>query len=229
LLKKIALKGNQGGYKLSLEQRYNQLKKEYETYQKLAESTIEKQSMKIIELDKKLDMVSLIVEISEYINRCLGSSEIDYLINDRTYFFYSVNKIIKDKDRPFAIVMIDIDDFKICNDTRGHQCGDAVLRKITKLIKDNLREEDICGRYGGEEIIIYMYGVKNIVNVYNRMEIIRKVIEETVTHHKNIQFKATVSMGIAIKEKEECLKQIIRRADVNLYKAKKLGKNRVIY
>ncbi|MCH5138575.1 GAF domain-containing protein, partial [Clostridiaceae bacterium UIB06] len=67
---------------MSLEESYNQLKKEYETYQKLAEETMQKQSMKIIELDKKLDMVSLIVEISEYINRCLGSSEIDYLIND---------------------------------------------------------------------------------------------------------------------------------------------------
>ena len=69
-------------YKVSLQEKYNQLKNEYETYQKLAEDTIQKQSMKIIELDKKLDMVSLIVEISEYINRCLGNSKIDYMIND---------------------------------------------------------------------------------------------------------------------------------------------------
>lgn len=351
---------------MSLEESYNQLKKEYETYQKLAEDTIQKQSMKIIELDKKLDMVSLIVEISEYINRCLGSSEIDYLINDvmigilgvtyssvylmenrklklkasnlrdtshhyivvefnneiisklnncilnshfnmckddtvqihsaiyipiymkdkvlglivvehniynylceahiklltaltnqiaiclennrlynkikessqkdgltdllnRTYFFHTVNKIIEDEDSSFAIVMIDIDDFKICNDTRGHQCGDAVIKRISRIIKTNLREEDICGRYGGEEIIVYMYGVKNIVDVYNRMEIIRKIIEETATYHKNIEFKATVSMGIAIREKEESLERIVRRADINLYRAKDLGKNRVVY
>lgn len=351
---------------MSLEENYNQLKKEYETYQKLAEETIQKQSMKIIELDKKLDMVSLIVEISEYINRCLGSSEIDYLINDimigilgvkyssvylmenrmlklkasnlsdtshhyiidefnkgkvsklsnsilnshfnmckddsvqihssvympiymkdkilgiivvehniyhylsevhvkllialtnqiaiclennrlynqikessqkdgltgllnRNNFFYKVNKKIEEEGSQFGVVMIDIDDFKICNDTKGHQCGDAVIKKISKVIKDNLREEDICGRYGGEEIIVYMYGVKNIIDVYNRMESIRKIIAETVTYHKNIQFKATVSMGIAVKEKEEPLEQIIRRADVNLYKAKELGKNRVIY
>ena len=365
-LEEIAEKDKGEDYKVSLEERYNQLKKEYETYQKLAEDTIQKQSMKIIELDKKLDMVSLIVEISEYINRCLGSSEIDYLINDimigilgvtyssvylmenrklklkasnlnnadhhyivdefnkgriyklnnsilnsysnmckdgriqihssvympiymkdrvlglivvehniygylsnshvklltaltnqiaiclennrlynqikessqkdgltglfnRTYFFYTVNKIIEDEDSSFGIVMIDIDDFKICNDTKGHQCGDAVIRKISKVIKANLREEDICGRYGGEEIIVYMYGVKNIIDIYNRMESIRKIIAETVTCHKNIEFKATVSMGIAIKEEGESLEQIIRRADINLYKAKALGKNRVIY
>lgn len=351
---------------MSLEERYDQLKKEYETYQKLAEDTIQKQSMKIVELDKKLDMVSLIVEISEYINRCLGSSEIDYLINDimigilgvtyssvylienrklklkasnlsntdhhyiidefnrgtihklnnrilnshpnmckddtvqihssvympiymkdkilglivvehniynyltnshvklltaltnqlaiclennrlynqikessqkdgltglfnRTYFFYAVNKIIEDEESSFAIVMIDIDDFKICNDTKGHQCGDAVIRKISRVIKSNLREEDICGRYGGEEIIVYMYGVKNVIDVYNRMESIRKIIAKTVTSHKNIEFTATVSMGIAVKEHEEPLEQIIRRADINLYRAKRLGKNKVVY
>lgn len=351
---------------MSLGEKYKQVKKEYETYQKLAEDTIQKQSMKIIELDKKLDMLSLIVEISEYINKFLGSNEIGYLINDmmigilgvtyssvylienrklelkasnltdtshhnivkefnnktilqmenfmlnshsnmckdetiqvhsavyvpiymkekalglivvehniynylceahvklltavtnqiaiclennrlynqvkessekdgltgllnKTYFFYTVNKIIKDQSNSFAIVMIDIDDFKICNDTRGHQYGDAVIKKISRIIETNLREEDVCGRYGGEEIIVYMYGVKNTFDVYNRMENIRKVIEETVNYHKNIEFKTTVSMGIAIKEKEESVEQIVRRADINLYRAKELGKNRVIY
>lgn len=351
---------------MSLDEQYNQLRQEYETYQRLAEDTIQKQSMKIIELDKKLDMVSLIVEISEYINRCLGSGKIDYLINDimigilgvtyssvyllenrklklkasnlsntshhyiveefnsgktsklntgilnshcnmckdetlqihscihvpiymkdkilgliivehniynylceahvklltaltnqiaiclennrlynqikessqrdgltslfnRTYFFHTINKIIKSEESSFAIVMIDIDDFKICNDTNGHQYGDIVIRKISRIIKTSLRKEDICGRYGGEEIIIYMYGVENIIDVYNRMEFIRKTIEETVICHKNIEFRATVSIGIGIKEKEDTLEQIVRRADINLYKAKELGKNKVIY
>ncbi|AKA70684.1 GAF domain-containing protein [Clostridium scatologenes] len=67
---------------LSLQDNYNQLKNDYESYQKMAEGIIQKQNAKIMELDKKLDMMSLIVEISEYINKGLGSSEIVSMIND---------------------------------------------------------------------------------------------------------------------------------------------------
>ena len=118
---------------------------------------------------------------------------------------------------------------KYCNDTNGHQYGDLVIKKISKIIKSSLRKEDICGRYGGEEIIIYMYGIKNVIDIYNRMESIRKTIEETVIKYKNIEFSATVSIGISMKEKGDTLEQIVRRADINLYKAKNLGKNNVVY
>ncbi len=58
---------------------------------------------------------------------------------------------------------------KNCNDTYGHQYGDRVLRQVSNIIKNSLRREDIVSRYGGEEIIVYMYDIKSIYDVYTRM------------------------------------------------------------
>ncbi|AKA70683.1 GGDEF domain-containing protein [Clostridium scatologenes] len=126
--------------------------------------------------------------------------------------------------------MIDIDDFKKCNDTFGHQYGDYVLKEISRIIKENLRKDDIIARYGGEEIIVYMFDMKNVNDIYRRMNYIRSVIEETAISYKNIQSNVTVSMGIGISSKTDTsLEKIIEKADQNLYKAKDLGKNRVVF
>ncbi|WP_123052917.1 sensor domain-containing diguanylate cyclase [Clostridium sp. JN-1] len=350
----------------SLEDKYNQLKRDYESYQRVAEETMQKQSCMITELDKKLNMLSLIVEISGYINQYLGSNKLLFTINDimigilgvtyssvylyknnklelmvsnlnntnhhfmiknfnenkgklsislinsrdnisededikihscicmpvylkesvlgaivvehnmynyltnehvkllttlsnqlaiciennklykqvkedsekdflttlynRSYFFSVLNKKLLSGERDFSIVMVDIDDFKRCNDTCGHQFGDLVLKSICKIISSNIRKQDIIARYGGEEIIIYLHKVNNAEYVYSRMESVRRAIESTAIRYENMDYKITVSIGISIsRDDDKDLNEIIERADVNLYKAKNLGKNKVVY
>lgn len=350
----------------SLLEKYNKLKLDYEGYQKMAEETIQRQNIKIVELDKKLDMLSLIVETSQYINKCLGSVEIiskiqdimigilgvtystvyilenrklklkctnlsstkhHYSINEynskivhqldtklynsfnnickdddiqihssifmpiylkqsllgaiivehkiynylneehiklltalsnqiaiciennrlynkikensqkdfltglftRNYFFSVIKEKIKNCGCGFAIIMVDIDNFKRFNDNFGHQYGDMVLKTVSNIIKSSLRKEDLVARYGGEEIIIYMYDIKGTLDVYNRMTTIRKRIEDELIEYNENSSHVTVSMGISISSNnEENVEDMIRKADVNLYKAKNTGKNKVV-
>lgn len=122
----------------------------------------------------------------------------------------------------FTLLMIDIDDFKIFNDTYGHQAGDSILKEISRLFRDVSRKIDIVARYGGEEFGIILPLTKK-EEALILAERIRKAVE-TASSLKSI----TVSIGVATFpedwSKEETL---IAKADKALYEAKKLGKNRI--
>jgi diguanylate cyclase (GGDEF)-like protein len=96
-------------------------------------------------------------------------------------------------NRPFSIIMIDIDHFKRINDTYGHLNGDEVLKKLTALIKNNIRIADTVGRYGGEEFII-MLPETDITEAVKVAENLRKTVEsKTIIEYEKI----TISMGVA--------------------------------
>jgi diguanylate cyclase (GGDEF)-like protein len=87
----------------------------------------------------------------------------------------------------------------------------------------------MVARYGGEEIIIYMYDTREIMNVYSRMDGIRKIIEKSSVEYNGKLCPVTVSMGISLShDKNENIEDMIKRADMNLYKAKNSGKNKVV-
>ncbi|MGM0507767.1 MAG: diguanylate cyclase [Fusobacteriota bacterium] len=132
-------------------------------------------------------------------------------------------------DRNFSLIMLDIDDFKEKNDTYGHQYGDEVLKKLSMLLKEESRTNDIIGRYGGEEITIILPET-DIQSAYDYAEKLRKKI-------KNMKLKTeiTVSMGICEytgdlcerKNIEDVEKFLIERADTAMYFAKNSGKDKV--
>ena len=124
-------------------------------------------------------------------------------------------------ERPFSLMMLDVDNFKRINDTRGHQAGDEVLKNIARIIRSGLRKTDIASRYGGEEFIILLPETNN-AQAALAAERLRKSVEE--------EFKGdiTVSIGLATYDKSSAYVDIVREADVALYKAKKEGKNRVV-
>ncbi|MBN2444421.1 MAG: GGDEF domain-containing protein [Spirochaetales bacterium] len=129
----------------------------------------------------------------------------------------------------FAIAMIDIDNFKIINDTYGHFAGDKVLTEIAHIIKSILFERDVFCRYGGEEFVILFTGTsKSGAGI--AVEKIRKTIDDYPffinedSQSKNI----TVSIGFAIYDEESDLYKLINLADKRMYKAKRTGKNRVV-
>jgi diguanylate cyclase (GGDEF)-like protein/PAS domain S-box-containing protein/putative nucleotidyltransferase with HDIG domain len=123
-----------------------------------------------------------------------------------------------------SCMMIDIDHFKVLNDTHGHQCGDFVLRELSNILRAQSREVDICGRYGGEEFLI----LTNVALEYT-MQFASKLhaaIDNHVFAFEDKSLHVTVSIGLAdfrpgMKDRHE----LIDRADLALYQAKDDGRN----
>lgn len=127
----------------------------------------------------------------------------------------------------FSLSMLDIDHFKRVNDRYGHLTGDEVLEKIAALIRRNIRDTDIAGRYGGEEFIIILPQT-NLSSAWVVAERIRGIIEKAEMKDPvgNV-FAITVSQGLCGWERGEDAYSLISRADEALYKAKQKGRNRV--
>jgi len=127
----------------------------------------------------------------------------------------------------FSLSMLDIDHFKRVNDRYGHLTGDEVLEKIAALIRRNIRDTDIAGRYGGEEFIIILPQA-NLSSALVVAERIRNIIENAEMKDSvgNV-FAITVSQGLSGWERDEDAYSLISRADEALYKAKANGRNRV--
>ena len=127
-----------------------------------------------------------------------------------------------------GFIMIDIDNFKRINDTYGHRNGDIVLKEVAHVIATNVRSSDVVVRYGGEEFLVVLpdvaEGKTEIV-----AEKIRKSVEMTAIHLEGKVLHVTVSCGVAEYPKHGTDPyQVIKFADIALYRAKKEGKNRVV-
>ncbi|WP_457560628.1 GGDEF domain-containing protein [Caminibacter sp.] len=132
--------------------------------------------------------------------------------------------------KPMGIIMFDIDNFKKINDTYGHDIGDLVLIEIANTVNKLIRKEDYFIRYGGEEFVILLPNT-NIKNTLQIAEKIRKNIENLNIKLPDSKktLKVTVSIGISeTHTNDSSVFEAIKRADINLYKAKKSGKNRVV-
>lgn len=150
-------------------------------------------------------------------------------IYNRKYFFEKAENIIKEDKSNYAIVMIDLDNFKTFNDTYGHQFGDEVLIQTSNVIKSQIRDLDIFARYGGEELIIFFNNVKNHNDIYKKVNDIRESIEENVVTVGDVKVKVTASIGLAFREfEDDSVTDVISKADELLYKAKKTGKNKLV-
>jgi diguanylate cyclase (GGDEF)-like protein/PAS domain S-box-containing protein len=149
-------------------------------------------------------------------------------LHNRMYLENSFKTEIKRSKRynyPFAVLMLDIDHFKEVNDKFGHDVGDNILVSIAKLLSANIRETDILGRWGGEEFLIICPHTTNS-EAFVLAEKMRKTIEgclfETVG-------QKTCSFGISVFDlKDEGYKEVIKRSDEALYKAKEKGRNCVV-
>jgi diguanylate cyclase (GGDEF)-like protein len=119
-----------------------------------------------------------------------------------------------------TLLFFDIDHFKKINDTYGHDFGDYVLKELTKLITQNIRNSDVFGRWGGEEFVLILRGTK-YPDGLKVAEKIRKIIE----NHDFKGVKVTISIGVAPFRGD--LQKAVEKADEALYKAKNGGRNQV--
>jgi diguanylate cyclase (GGDEF)-like protein len=129
--------------------------------------------------------------------------------------------------QPFAVILFDLDHFKQVNDTRGHAVGDAVLRHAALTIGATLREQDLFGRYGGEEFVVILPATLH-AGASEVAERMRRELACTPVPGIVPPLAVAASFGIAVvRTAEESDEQIYKRADDALYRAKEGGRNRV--
>lgn len=127
---------------------------------------------------------------------------------------------------PFCIILCDLDHFKSINDTYGHNTGDYVLIEVARILKSNSRKTDMVFRWGGEEFLFLLTGTELRGGIITG-EKIRTKIEETIFEHHQQTIPITLSLGISIYQEGQIMEDCIKKADENLYSAKKAGRNRL--
>jgi len=146
----------------------------------------------------------------------------------RRYFIERVGEELQRSRRykfNLAFLMADIDNFKRCNDRYGHLVGDMILKKISAIIKESVREIDLVARYGGEEFAI-MLPETSAEQAGVAAERIRKKIEDNALKAYDEKLQITVSIGMSVyPEDSQDVNELIEKADLALYAAKKSGKN----
>ncbi len=129
-------------------------------------------------------------------------------------------------DKPIGMVILDLDHFKKVNDTHGHDVGDKVLRQVAECLQIFTRYHDVMARLGGEEFAILSPNITE-TQLYNLSDRIRQAVSELRITNGNVTLKVTVSAGLAIWNGVESGEELYRRADKQLYEAKRQGRNRV--
>ncbi len=170
---------------------------------------------------------------SSYHEEIYRLSTVDGLteIFNKRYFLETIDRELsraRRYDRPLALLMFDIDHFKVCNDTYGHRAGDYVLREIASIVRDRARKVDVLARYGGEEFSLILPEVETKgAAIFG--EKIRSMIEQARFVFEGHHIPITISVGVAeLTPSIANADDLIGAADANLYKAKNGGRNRVV-
>ncbi len=130
-------------------------------------------------------------------------------------------------NRPIAVAMVDLDNYKEINDNYNHLIGDKVLKEISRLFRENVRNIDIVGRYGGDECVIIMPET-DLDSACIATERIRSVLENQAIEVDNIEFHITACFGIsAHSDNPPSLEKMIDEADTAMYAAKEAGRNAI--
>jgi two-component system cell cycle response regulator len=176
------------------------------------------------------------VELRRSVTNTLALAVTDELtgLYNRRYFDRHLTLMLdkaREQDRDMAVMLIDMDFFKAVNDTHGHDIGDAVLKEFSQRLRRNIRGVDLACRFGGEEFVVLMpdtdYRQAQGVAERVRMSVAERGFE---TGGPGQPLAVTVSVGVALNESDHDTPELIlKRADVALYRAKREGRNRVVF
>jgi diguanylate cyclase (GGDEF)-like protein/PAS domain S-box-containing protein len=127
---------------------------------------------------------------------------------------------------PSGVLFLDIDNFKIVNDTYGHNVGDGVLMMVARTLSSNLRAHDLLGRYGGEEFVAVITHV-DMAQLHSFADRLRVLVENSRHDTEYSTIRVTVSIGATVVRPEDTVETVITRADLFMYNSKISGRNRV--
>lgn len=169
-------------------------------------------------------------EMEKEMHRLAVTDALTGLYNRRHYFALAENEFKRARrhNLPLSAIMIDIDKFKQVNDTYGHLVGDQVLQEIAHACQQTMREIDIIGRYGGDEIAILLPDTTE-TQAYQAAERLRQRIQDLYAENQEIEIKLTLSLGVAQLSIEDHNSSVLQdRADQALFLAKNAGRNKVM-
>lgn len=184
---------------------------------------LEKSNAEIIEAKVKAEQLNkLLYEEKQKLKQLTITDYLTGVFNKRFITSYLKEEIeaSQEEDNKLTIAMVDIDNFKCINDEYGHLFGDYVLQRIVEAIKSNLRQNDIVGRYGGDEFLIILPGTGKEEG-HAIMERVRQKILELEWENDLL---VTISGGV-IEVGDDELENLLKRVDRLLYKAKHKSKN----
>ncbi|MER8407251.1 MULTISPECIES: GGDEF domain-containing protein [unclassified Mesorhizobium] len=150
-------------------------------------------------------------------------------MQNRRYFDDALKEYLEEFrriEKPVGLMILDLDHFKQVNDSHGHDVGDEVLRAVANCLKDMTRYHDVVARLGGEEFAVVTPNMDaELLSKF--AERIRKAIANMAVLTGNVRLKITTSVGLAVWDRKETAEEFYRRADRQLYEAKRQGRNRV--
>ncbi len=163
-------------------------------------------------MEERVKYLSSTDVLTELPNRKMLISELDLLIQ---------------RTRSFAVVFIDIDDFKRINDSRGHNIGDLLLKAVVVRINLLLKKEDLMGRLGGDEFALIIRNINEELGIFKYVERIRTALLE-IFIIENIEYSISASFGISIFPCHGIdSSELLKGADLALHKSKDYGKNKI--
>ncbi len=151
------------------------------------------------------------------------------VLNARAYYAASEQLILqlKRSQLTYSVLFVDLDHFKLINDSHGHAAGDEVLKRVAQVLQVQLRETDYLGRIGGEEFSVFLPDT-DLSGALSLAEKIRMAIEQSRPNIGHTKLTVTASVGVATQTPEMSTMQAIQQhADEAMYQAKKAGRNRV--
>jgi diguanylate cyclase (GGDEF)-like protein/PAS domain S-box-containing protein len=148
-------------------------------------------------------------------------------LHNRSYFNQSVNRILEDSlpdQNQHALIIIDLDRFKLINDTLGHYAGDELIKHVSGLIRANTRSQDVVARLGGDEFVIFIQDYEDLEDVVQTNERILQSFEPPFTIEDR-EFEVSGSIGISLYPSDGIDKDtLLKHADIAMYKSKSTGR-----
>jgi two-component system, cell cycle response regulator len=193
------------------------LNKQVREQNEALEKAVQERTQELVDANIKLNKLSRTDTLTSLPNRrdLSEKMEIELVRNERS-------------KSTFSLIMGDIDNFKIINDTFGHDAGDYVLVGVAKIIAGAIRRQDTVARWGGEEFLI-LSPETDVDGGAKQAEKIRDYIEKEKFSYGQKNIVVTMSFGVSSSGVNLPLKEILMKSDNNLYEAKKSGKNKVVY
>lgn len=175
------------------------------------------------------------LELRQSVNNTMALAVTDDMtgLYNRRYFDRHLGVMLgkaQSQDRDMALMILDIDHFKSVNDTYGHDMGDAVLKEFAARLKRNIRGVDLACRFGGEEFVVLMPDTD-----FRQAEAVAERVRQSIADRVfeiggGRPLSVTVSAGVTLNESaSDTPESLIKRADVALYRAKREGRNRVVF